>query len=759
METVSELLSNWATEKNNTSENMILPENINIGENMQEFMNELQNHGKSLLNMLDELALDANAYDLLQKYVREIGRQSCQVAVIGQMKAGKSSFINALIGYEDLLPSDVNPWTTVVTKLHFGGINLPDEGAEFSFFDENQWERLAEGDTKLRNLVERFLPGFETDRLSQQLEEMRHQAQRRLGTQFNELLGHSHWFDRISPDILKRYVCAGPTWNDEEETDVGRFSDITETADIYFKSFPFVYPTTITDTPGTNDPFFVRDEITFRNLDSSDIFIVVLTAQQAFSMSDLALLRILQGLHKDRIIIYINRIDQLDDWKRESKEIIAHVQYMLQREFPSVKFPIIAGSALWGKMALKKETGENTSAESASLSAYYSPSDASKADTEDILTKEQARSELYACSGIPEVASTISKLMLMKGKSRGSVGKIASTLKLTADSLLAVMNNKVLSIQSEIKRANITTNNLSTSETEALSQKLRQLRDLTSKCNNIQMQYEKKLEHLQESILDCFRTKLNDIVEEFAQTECQDLVKSMETGKRNKVWRCNTTKIRQNLEDEFLVICREAAVYINNMQKTAINEIKYVFQAVAPNADNDFLNYKEIAEGEPYLSTLALKHTLALDLDKSWWKLWAQKYTPEHWSNELNKLIRSEFFPMVERLVQSAKAELTQRIDDSTRNFATMNQSIINIIHDHISKIQNQAPGLIFEEGQNGSSTNTTQHPELEQHLVAFQKRIAHIDNISQQLKQIIIRYNLFLEKEGHILQPQNPAE
>src|ERR687885_2116256 len=42
-----------------------------------------------------------------------------RLLVLGDMKRGKSTFVNALIG-ENLLPSDVNPCTAVLTVLRYG---------------------------------------------------------------------------------------------------------------------------------------------------------------------------------------------------------------------------------------------------------------------------------------------------------------------------------------------------------------------------------------------------------------------------------------------------------------------------------------------------------------------------------------------------------------------------------------------------------------------------------------------------------------
>lgn len=50
----------------------------------------------------------------------DLEAHSCRIAVIGQIKAGKSSLINALIRRPDLLPTDINPSTAVITKLYFG---------------------------------------------------------------------------------------------------------------------------------------------------------------------------------------------------------------------------------------------------------------------------------------------------------------------------------------------------------------------------------------------------------------------------------------------------------------------------------------------------------------------------------------------------------------------------------------------------------------------------------------------------------------
>src|SRR5262249_38551082 len=93
--------------------------------------------------------------------LRLLDRLSCRIGVIGQVKAGKSSLINALMGKPGLLPTDVNPWTTAVTRIHFGLADAPPNvAAEFSFFAPDEWEQLSNGSGPIRALPHTPLPRF-----------------------------------------------------------------------------------------------------------------------------------------------------------------------------------------------------------------------------------------------------------------------------------------------------------------------------------------------------------------------------------------------------------------------------------------------------------------------------------------------------------------------------------------------------------------------------------------------------------------------
>ncbi len=334
----------------------------------------------TLLDLATRLGglLGEHAGPLLDVARRQLDERSCRIAVIGQIKAGKSTFINALARRPGLLPTDINPWTVVVTALHFRSApTAPEHAAVFHLFSVDEWRELAEGGGRLRELTERLVPGFQSELLGAQLEVMRKRAERRLGPKFPELLGQCHRYQTVTPQILTDYVSAG-----DEDAWPGKrrhYSDITRSADLHFSDSPFAFPITLIDTPGTNDPFLVRDEITRRSLENPDVYVFVVSALQPLSAGDIAMLRLLNGLHKDRIVVFINRADQLPNLSGDAAEVKAAIEQRLRAEFPSLNIPVVYGSAWLGNLRLQAEAGElpaSVTRERGPAAPVYCPRDA-----------------------------------------------------------------------------------------------------------------------------------------------------------------------------------------------------------------------------------------------------------------------------------------------------------------------------------------------------------------------------------------------
>ena len=301
---------------------------------------------------------DRETGQVISSVAEALRKQACRIAFVGQVKAGKSSLINILVEQPGLLPADINPCTAVITRLSFGVLDKPRAGASFTFFSRDEWRRLSLGG-RTRELTERLFPDFDWDVLKSQVTAMEERARKKLGASFEDLLGKEHVYPEIQPNLLVRYVGTEYSHAESEaERAEGEFSDITKCADIFLDLGAFSFPTVLVDTPGVNDPFLVRDEITRQNLELADICVVVITAWQRLSATDLNLLRMLRGLKKDRLIVFVNKVDEVKGGEEVLNEIGRQVSATLEQEFPSARIPVVLGSAAFALKALNPDSSD-----------------------------------------------------------------------------------------------------------------------------------------------------------------------------------------------------------------------------------------------------------------------------------------------------------------------------------------------------------------------------------------------------------------
>ena len=246
-----------------------------------------------------------------------VERHAPRIMVVGQVKAGKTALANALAGVGDLLPTDVNPATSAVTSLH---LNQPwrQPPASFVFFDHADWDSLTTEGGRLGALARRVGNEEEAEEIARQMRALQDRARERLGARYEKLVGGRHNFDHVDPGLLRRYVCLG-----DEEGDLrsGRFAELTREAHIRVPAPDWPMAVTLIDTPGVNDPFLVREQMTLAALAETDLCVVVLSAHQAMTTVDLALFRLLSGLRADQAILFVNRVDELDDPVVQTREI------------------------------------------------------------------------------------------------------------------------------------------------------------------------------------------------------------------------------------------------------------------------------------------------------------------------------------------------------------------------------------------------------------------------------------------------------
>ena len=109
------------------------------------------------------------------------------------------------------------------------------------------------------------------------------------------------------------------------------------------------------DTPGVNDTFMIREQITINALRGSRLCVVVLAATQALTSVDLALIRMISNVKSRDVIIFVNRIDELTDPVREIPEIRARIVETLKKYEGPTEADILFGCGFWASQAMDGE--------------------------------------------------------------------------------------------------------------------------------------------------------------------------------------------------------------------------------------------------------------------------------------------------------------------------------------------------------------------------------------------------------------------
>jgi signal recognition particle receptor subunit beta len=600
----------------------------------------------------------------------------CRIAVVGQVKAGKSSFINALIRQPQLLPTNVNPWTTAVTRLHFSHpSHFQDIAAEFRFFELDEWQRLAEGGGQLRQLTERLVPDFEPELLAKHLLAMRNRAAARLGGEFTQLLGTSHRFRAVDRETLEAYVCSGTSTTGNSRAP-GYYADITKTADLYLDGGPFSFPTIVIDTPGTNDPFLVRDEITRQSLDTADLYIVVLSARQALSTADVALMRILRGLQKERMIIFVNRIDELDNLDSDLHAIETQVERGLQQEFPGVEIPIVYGSA---HLALQILSGKALRVPPA-LAEYTVgfPRTPANASTDgDSAALQSIRELLFKCSGMARLAQTLDRCILQSDS-----GRVLQDIVMRFSALSRV---DAVTTRDELQRLESTlgTDADAIKAEQELGGELDRLQGAAERIEKSLSEFETTLKTTVDDDTRLLQANLGGIIEQYAQAECLRLEESIRAGHQLRTWRCEPARLRQRLEQEFW----EQFKSIDAKRLVAEAEImpglrQAMAQFLPGDAGARALDLRPASTLLPSIG--ALGKAVALDLDDPWWRRWwARKQSTSERANELAQLIRYEFQPIAENLAEAAREQLLADVAATIQKISSACLAVVEQMRRH----------------------------------------------------------------------------
>jgi signal recognition particle receptor subunit beta len=593
------------------------PTNLTSGlEGLTEFA-EAANRLEADLKSLAELTGDSTtrAVERLSKALAEF---EPTITILGQVKSGKTSLVNAMAGWTDLLPSDVNPWTTVVTSLHLKpGTKPAGTGARFRFMTEAEWDRLSSKGGRIGELASRAGAESELQKICEQIETVRNKARNRLGRKFELLLGEEHEYGYFDKNLLERYICLGDDFEADDApsdtTDQGKFADITRSADLYLNCLTVPCGICLRDTPGVNDTFMMREQITVQAIRDSRICVVVLSASQALTAVDMGLIRLISNLKSRDVLIFVNRVDELLDPVNQIPEIKESIKKTLRDRKGPENAEIIFGSAFWASNVL---SGDIEGIPQANQKALFEWAEAA---LDPHNSETQPHNILWELSGIPALFKAISdRVVAHQGKPLlQKIARSAVTISTGQEAARAVQIGAVetsasMSMHSAIEEFD----RLATHHMEAL---------------------EKNLEIL---ILE-YHQRADKAHATFIERATQSLLSHLEVYGTQTLWSYDPTGLRMLLRSAYSLFGSRAQKLAGNCYEAALIDVAELYSRVFGSAVEGIQISVPVVPDFP--APVSIGQTIALDFNDGWWVSWWQRVRGfEAFARRFQQLIFSE---------------------------------------------------------------------------------------------------------------------
>jgi len=589
------------------------------------------------------------------KLIKQLRSFEPSITMIGQIKSGKTSLVNAMVGRPDLLPADVNPWTSVVTSLHLNA-PLPADAptATFQFFSQGEWDHLVENGGRIGELSERAGADDELEKVRLQIAEMREKTKQRLGRKFELLLGQKHSYAELSDELVQRYVCMGDDFEDIEEDDQqGRFADITKSADLYLSAETIPMPICLRDTPGVNDTFMMREQITINALRDSRICVVVLSAHQALSSMDMGLIRLISNVKAREVIIFVNRIDELSNPGEQVPEIRESILKTLADNNGPENPQVIFGSAYWANMALAEDL-DDIVADSAEAMFNWAEA-ALSADTAGMETKEL----VWHLSGVPELYKALSE--------RIAEGPGAE--------ILAASRKRALNLVGGVRASNaVVSMRLDGDTVEVMSGD-----KLAKHLDELETESAKNLEDRLDIAFQQFGSRVDQSHKRFLDRALESLLQHLETNGEEEIWQYSPDGLRMLLRTSYQVMRRNVTSTCQDVYATAAADLANTYRSAF---GVDVQNFTITPPAPPEIpAPVSLGQTIALDLQTSWWKgWWKRRKGYRSFASGFYDLIEAETAPIVDELKVRQADDIRAHAQAELREFHAEQRAILEDI-------------------------------------------------------------------------------
>lgn len=271
---------------------------------------ELQQKKKQIIGMAEKAA-EYGWIDSIRKeeIINKINHDVLTIGVIGQMKCGKSTFLNAFVFEDDVLPSATTPMTAALSVITYG----EQKKIVAEFYTQDEWEeQKMQASRSLEDVKGNSLEESKVKAAKELVEKAG-----KLGGNIGSYLGKTQ---EDSFENLIEYVGAD-----------GKYVSITKSVKIYYPK-DYLKGVEVVDTPGFNDPIVSREERTKEFLNKADVVLLMLFANRPFDATDRDILfKNVRQCGIGKVIIGINKYDIPYGNGETESQIVDYVKEELTR--------------------------------------------------------------------------------------------------------------------------------------------------------------------------------------------------------------------------------------------------------------------------------------------------------------------------------------------------------------------------------------------------------------------------------------------
>lgn len=314
--------------------------------------------------------LDAEIFSQLEGIDRKLAKdlaatcdqdRALRIAIIGQMKAGKSSLLNAIFFKENVLPEAATPMTAALTKIIFGD----DTKAEVHFYSKDEWQQIENSSAQYRSEYSRIYADLIDDSNKSPLfnnkvpllEPSKTEIESRIAVDVKACFELTEKAKLAGLDV-SQYLGKTQILNVDVKNELrtaledyvgsnGRFTALTKSTVLHIND-ERLRDIEVIDTPGFNDPILSRGKITREHLGQCDVVILLSHMDSFFGKADVSLLReqiSTAGINKKAVYVIGSQRDKILRGDRQLLKEADNLANLSAKQNPNVDMAALRAAA------------------------------------------------------------------------------------------------------------------------------------------------------------------------------------------------------------------------------------------------------------------------------------------------------------------------------------------------------------------------------------------------------------------------------